>query len=169
MKTQEIPSEALVFRHQVFVSTLREQGVRAALRYLNSCSRHRFTALYRFDGSTLRNLYLIDKHDPSVERCPDLPVLETYCVYIRDQAKPFLVRDAHEDERVEGHPKQKLVRAYCGTPLFDREGRMFGTLCHFDLEPVSSDDDEASSLHQVASLLIDSVTAELAQPQKSQP
>ncbi len=32
-----------------------EQGVRAGLVYLNGLTEHRFTAVYRFDGDTLRN------------------------------------------------------------------------------------------------------------------
>jgi hypothetical protein len=92
-----------------FRQLLRTEGVRAALRFLNSISSHRFTALFRFEGDTLRNLHLIDRDNPQVERCPDLPVLESYCIYVRNSAKPFLIDNSLHDERVEGHPKRQVV------------------------------------------------------------
>lgn len=149
-----------------FRQLLRTEGVRAALRFLNSISTHRFTALFRFEGDTLRNLHLIDRDNPQVERCPDLPVLESYCVYVRNSAKPFLVDDSLHDERVEGHPKRKVVQSYCGIPLIDDDGTLFGTICHFDFNPIPFTRDEAFLLDEVAPFLIDAIRATEWQPQR---
>jgi GAF domain-containing protein len=148
-----------------FRQLLRTEGVRAALRFLNSISTHRFTALFRFEGDTLRNLHLIDRDNPQVERCPDLPVLKSYCVYVRDSAKPFLMDDSLHDERVEGHPKRKVVQSYCGVPLIDVDGTLFGTICHFDFKPIPFTQDEAFLLDEVAPLLIQAIRTTEWQPQ----
>ena len=138
---------------------LRTEGVRAALEFLNQSSAHRFTALFRFEGETLRNLHLIDRDDPAVQRCPDMPVLESYCVYVRDAARKFLIERSLEDARVHGHPKQKSVQSYCGLPLFNKRGQLFGTICHFDFEPVPFTDDEVIVLEQLADQLVEAVEA----------
>lgn len=152
------PSGVTAIVHQVRV-TLRVEGVRPALELLNRASAHRFTALFRFEGETLRNLHLIDRDDPSVQRCPDMPVLESYCVYVRDTAGRFLVERSLEDARVEGHPKQRSVQSYCGLPLFDGRGELFGTICHFDFEPIPFTEDEVIVLDEIAAELVAAVEA----------
>lgn len=142
-----------------FRAVLRGEGVRPALRFLNGHSAHRFTALFRFEGDTLRNLHLIDREDPSVERCPDLPVLESYCVFVRRERRAFQTEDSLTDPQVEGHPKQKQVRSYCGIPLFTEDGELFGTICHFDFDPVPYSAEEVDLLDAAAPLLVRAVLA----------
>lgn len=142
-----------------FRSALSEQGLRAALRYLNEQSSHRFTAVFRFEGETLRNLYLIDRDDPGVERCPDLPVLESYCVYVRELQKTFTVDDADRDDRVAAHPKRESVKSYCGIPLMDDEEKLFGTICHFDYAALPVLREEVWILEDVAPLVVRAVQA----------
>lgn len=132
---------------------LQNGGVRIALQYLNSRTPHRFTAVFRFEGGTLRNLHLIDRVDPQVERCPDLPVLESYCLYVRDTGCTFLTEDALQDRRVAGHPKQRLVQSYCGVPLYDGE-ELFGTICHFDYRSIPFSKEDVWVLEEIAPMLI---------------
>lgn len=131
-------------------AALRNDGVRAGLRILNESSSHRFTAVFRFEDATLRNLHLIDREDPKIERSPDLPVLESYCVYVRQTSRKFSVEDSKNDERVAGHPKQQTVQSYCGVPLFTPEGEMFGTICHFDFDPIPFSEEETMVLDEIA-------------------
>ena len=147
-----------------FRTILGTLGVRAALRYLNGVSPHRFTALFRFEGGILRNLYLIDKLDPTVERCPDQPVLESYCVYVRDTGRTFLTGDAARDERVRGHPKQATVRSYCGVPLLAPDRGLIGTICHFDFDPVPFAAEDVFLLEEVEPHLVQAVLAGEATP-----
>jgi GAF domain-containing protein len=142
-----------------FKAILQTQGVREALKFLNRTSAHRFTALFRFEGGTLRNLHLIDRDDPTVERCPDLPVLESYCVYVRSTNRTFKIEDSWCDPRVEGHAKQRTVRSYCGVPLFTEDGELFGTICHFDYEAIPYADEEVYLLDAAAPLLVKAVLA----------
>lgn len=118
------------------LKSLVSQGkVREALMLLNSLTGHRFTALYRFDRETLRNLYFFDRENPSVDSSPDIPVLASYCVHVRDSGRTFETTNASQDPHVEGHPKRETVQSYCGVPLVDDAGKAFGSVCHFDLAP----------------------------------
>ena len=135
-------------------AALTHGGVRAALAYLNGLSGHRYTALYRFDESTLKHLYFYDRENPAVEDTDDFPVEVTYCVFVRDTGQPFVVEDALRDVRVDGHPAQRRVRAYCGVPLVNKDGRLFGTMCHFDCVPVAAGQEQVELMKALAPLLV---------------
>lgn len=130
-------------------------GVRALLTYLNSRTHHRFTALYRFDDPHLRNAYFFDRERPDVESCPDIPIMASYCVFVRSSGHTFVTPNSIADERVRDHPKRLEVRSYCGVPLVDERGKMFGTICHFDFQPVETDDATVALMEAVAPLLLD--------------
>ncbi|MBA2690795.1 MAG: GAF domain-containing protein [Burkholderiales bacterium] len=132
---------------------LANDGVRAAVVYLNSLTRHRFTSLYRFDGETLHNLIFYDRENPEIQNCSDIPVLASYCVFVRESRATFATHDAQQDERVGNHPKRKTVQAYCGVPLLDQDGKMFGTICHFDFKPGRIADVDVEFLECMAPLL----------------
>ncbi len=128
-------------------------GVRGAVAFLNSLTPHRFTSLYRFDGPTLRSVTFFDRENPDVESCEDVPVEASYCVFVRDAAASFRIEDAAGDERVRNHPKRDTVRRYCGVPLLDQDGQMFGSICHFDFKPGRVADRDVELLEQMARLL----------------
>ena len=121
--------------HTDLRTVLLRDGIRAAVIHLNRLTTFRFTALYRFDEHTLHNLCFYDRENPTVHSSPDIPVLASYCVFVREQKNTFATANSLHDERVRNHPKQRLVHAYCGVPLVDRMGNMFGTICHFSIEP----------------------------------
>ncbi len=133
-------------------ATLLAAGVRAALIELNRASGYRFTALYRFDRSLARGLYFYDRDNPSVEAGDDYPVEASYCVYVRDGGVPFVVEDAPENATA-GRTALGQVKAYCGVPVFDRDGHTFGSLCHFDLTPVPADAEGVALMETLAGLL----------------
>lgn len=128
-------------------------GVRGAIAFLNSMTPHRFTSLYRFDGPTLQNITFFDRENPNVETCEDIPVEASYCVFVRDLSESFTVQDAERDERVRNHPKQATVQCYCGVPLLDRNGKMFGSICHFDFTPGRISNRDVELLEYMARLL----------------
>jgi GAF domain-containing protein len=109
--------------------------VREALALLNSMTAHRFTALYRFDRETLRNMYFFDRENPTVETTDAIPVMASYCVYVRETNRAFETTHAREDDRVRDHPKREVLQAYCGVPRLDEGGLSFGSVCHFDFAP----------------------------------
>jgi GAF domain-containing protein len=134
-------------------SIIGSDGPRAVLTYLNGLTDHRFTALYRFDVEQLRNVYFFDRDRPQVETCPDIPVMASYCVFVRSSNNTFVTLDSMVDERVAGHPKRLEVRSYCGVPLVNEDGRAFGTICHFDARPLSISDQNVELMEAIAPLL----------------
>lgn len=128
-------------------------GVRGAVAFLNSLTEHRFTSLYQFDGPTLKNITFFDRENPTVESCEDVPVEASYCVFVRDLSARFMVDDAMRDGRVQNHPKKATVQSYCGVPLLDRDGKMFGSICHFDFEPRRISAQDVELLEYMARLL----------------
>lgn len=132
---------------------LRADDLRGAVMYLNSLTAHRFTSLFRFEDTQLRNVTFFDRENPEQASCDDLPVVASYCVFVRDSSRTFAIDDARTDERLGDHPKRSSIRSYCGVPLLDEHGRMFGTVCHFDLlsRPISLEN--VALLEAIAPLL----------------
>lgn len=128
-------------------------GLRAALIYLNGLTDFRFTALYRFDRDTLHNLAFYDRANPDVLTASDIPVLASYCVFVRDLQEQFATADSATDMRVGDHPKRWQVRAYCGVPLTDRNGNVFGSACHFNIEAIPTRDRDVELLEDLGRLL----------------
>jgi GAF domain-containing protein len=129
------------------------QGVRAGLAYLTSLTGHRFTALYRFDRETLHNVVFFDRENPAVTTAESIPVLASYCVFVRDSDACFHTRHAAIDDRVGDHPKRHVLQAYCGVPLRDGFGNLLGTLCHFDFHPTGITRDNLELMEAVAPML----------------
>ena len=112
-------------------------------------TEHRFTALYRFDKDSLHNLYFFDRENPAQTSTPDIPVMASYCVFVRNSGHVFSTPDALQDERVRGHPKRHEVQSYVGVPLLDQDGKMFGSVCHFDIRPVAISDESVHLLEEI--------------------
>ena len=96
-----------------FREALEEGGLSRAMRFLNQSVAYRFSAVYVFSGGTLRNICLIDKLESEVSKSDDIPIEESYCVFIRRSAKPFSVNDSLNDPRVDGHSKQQMIHCTC--------------------------------------------------------
>ena len=124
-----------------------------ALHFLNGLTPHRFTGMYRFDAPTARNLYIVDKQQPELDRLPDVPMTATYCAFTRPGEGALVVKDAMTDARFTEHPARREVRSYCGVPMLDGDGQMFGTICHFDYEVVPISDANVELLEAVGPLL----------------
>src|SRR5882757_2542955 len=112
-----------------FKTTLKADGLRAAMRWLNDRVPYRFTAIFAFDGDMLRNICLIDKENPNITNCSDQPITESYCMYVHRSRERFNVEEASLDNRVAVHPKRHSVQCYYGIPLFGAERQMLGTVC----------------------------------------
>lgn len=134
-------------------AALASRGLRGAVAFLNSLTSHRFTSLYRFNRAALQNITFYDRDNPEVESCEEIPVEASYCVYIRDNGANFSVENSGTDERVRNHPKRQTVRSYCGVPLLDSRNELIGSICHFDLEPGRTTDQDVELLEYMARLL----------------
>jgi GAF domain-containing protein len=134
-------------------SLVETRGVRVGLAFLNSLTGYRFTALYRFDRETLRNVVFYDRENPALATAEPIPVLASYCVFVRDGGDSFHTRHAALDDRIGAHPKRHVLQAYCGVPLRDACGRLLGTLCHFDFHPTGFTRDNLELMEAVAPML----------------
>ena len=134
---------------------LRNDGVRPALIFLNHLTEHRFSALYQFKDDQLRNLYFYDRENPELESTDEIPVTASYCVFLRETGALFHTSDAMRDGRVRSHPKREQIQAYCGVPVLDAQGKLFGSICHFDLQPRVISDEDVDLMEVVALLLRD--------------
>ncbi len=134
-------------------TALADHGVRGAVAFLNSLTSHRFTSLYRFNSGALQNITFYDREHPEVESCEEIPVEASYCVYVRDYGTNMSVVDSEKDERVRDHPKRQTVRSYCGVPLLDSRDQLIGSVCHFDLEPGHTTEQDVALLEYMARLL----------------
>lgn len=133
-----------------FKAALNEQGLWSAMRWLNSTVPYRYSAIFGFDGDTLKNVCLVDKATPDVTQCDTQPITDSYCVYIHRVPETFVLQEAANDARVDGHPKQKSFQSYYGVPLFDEAGELRGTVCHFDLESRAPSREMAEALDDLA-------------------
>lgn len=152
-ESSSVPS---ILQHSSFVKlveTMDREGIRAGLAFLNSLTDYRFTSLYRFDREILHGLFFFDRQNPACESSDDVPIISSYCVFVRNTGNPFATQDSLNDPHVRDHPKRLTIQAYCGVPLLDRDGKMFGTVCHYDVKPVPADPDQIDLLEKVADVL----------------
>ncbi|MBX0290247.1 GAF domain-containing protein [Hymenobacter sp. HSC-4F20] len=134
-----------------FVQVLRQQGVHAALGYLNRYTPHRYTGIYRFCGGFSRNVVLFDRYKPQVRQGEDVPLAEAFCSLVGRQQAPLQLVDATLDPRA--RQVNTLVVSYCGVPIRDEQGQLYGTLCHYDLELCQEMIQHVPLLETVAPLL----------------
>jgi len=115
-----------------FRTVLRDQGLHAALAFLNGRTPHRFTAVYRYDGDMLRNVAIFDRWQPEVTRGDDVPLNQAYCSVIKSSGLALEVQDGRTDPRFPALATSP-VASYCGVPIARPDGGLFGALCHWDL------------------------------------
>jgi GAF domain-containing protein len=150
----------MAFTANRFRAIIAAHGLWSAMRSLNALSRYRFTGVFAFEGDLLRNLYLVDKEDTNVKRCADQPITESYCLFIQRSGDPFSVVHALRDRRVDGHPKQPSYQCYYGVPLVGRDGKLLGTVCHFDKEVIPVSEDVVTALDDLAAVIAEAAFGE---------
>jgi GAF domain-containing protein len=129
-------------------------GIEAGLKYLNARTAYRYTAIYRFEGAMMRNIYLYDRQGEVVSDFAKVPLGDSFCQFVMAEGG-FITSDSAKDERLQGHPYQGVLNAYFGLPLSRKPGTLYGTFCHFDFKPQVIDDREIEFLQSVAPWLMD--------------
>ena len=134
---------------------LRTLGARAVLGALNARTRFRYTGLYRVEPPLLRGVCLYDRENPGLCLGGDVDTLsETYCAVVVDTERPFATSDGRADPRLAGRPAAAgPYRSYVGVPIGLADGRVGGTLCHFDYRPRLLPPGELALLERAAELL----------------
>lgn len=130
---------------------LFDDGVRAAVIYLNGLTEYRFTALYRFGEDKVSSVFFYDRLHPTVTTSPDIPLMSSYCAQVSKNAEPFCAASPSTDARK--GPQKTSIQSFCGVPLVDSDGNMFGTLCHFDFSARTLDPADLQLMEAMAQLL----------------
>lgn len=140
---------------QLLERRLRSEGLTAALSMLNERTRFRFTGLYRVDPPQLCNVSLYDRENPALNGSGAIrPLSDTLCSIVYASGSSFRVDDATADATLHGHPACESVRSYTGVPVRQADGRVIGTLCHFDGRPRITPPGELQVLEAVAPLML---------------
>ncbi|MFD2786228.1 hypothetical protein [Hymenobacter rubripertinctus] len=134
-----------------FTALLHQQGVHAALGYLNRRTPHRYTGMWRFDGDMLRSEVLFDRKMADVRQGADAPMAATYCSLVGRYEAPVQILDATVDPQALGI--ETPVISYCGALIRDGQGQAFGTLCHYDLQRCQERTSDQPLLMAAAQLL----------------
>ncbi len=142
-----------------FHDLMRLPDMWRALSILNSRSPYRFTAVFAFDKGNLHNVCLVDKDNPDTKTCPDQPIEQSYCVYVKNTERAFGVAHSRMDDRTIGHPKRELFQAYYGVPLLSTSGKLLGTVCHFDPLNRKLPEETMGLLADAASSIVESIEA----------
>lgn len=135
---------------------LKKEGVPAALRFLNARTPHRFTGIYRYDGTILRNVYLYDAYNPAQENGDDVNMEDAYCANVGRQGAGIEFNDIHASKTI-ALKKNSAVVSYCGALIRDSENNPWGTLCHFDIKPCQTTDKDLNVLEKVAPVIYEAL------------
>lgn len=135
-------------------NTITEGNVQKALALLNARGSSRFTSIFAFDEPDLKRVYLFDRQHPDQQHEPAvMPISSSYCDFVNQSGKTFIVTDSLNDPRVDGHDKQNIFRSYLGVPIKNADGTLWGTICYFDAEPNSFNPEQVDVLLQAAEIL----------------
>ena len=122
------------FEHPLF-----QQGLFAALQFLNATTPYRFTGVYRFEGDWVRSVALFDRKNPELRLGEDVPWNDSYCRLTAEDGESCRIEAALSDVRLATHAAREAVQSYIAVLLRSADGTPFGTLCHFDVHPQSPD------------------------------
>lgn len=133
---------------------LARDGLPGLVAALNADVPYRFTGIFVQDGGQLRNVALFDKTTKSPPLWEPFPLTDSFCSLILETGAPLAIGHAEQDERAEvrEHRATAIVQSYCGIPVFDADGDVTGTLCHFDFAPIKNQVD-LEQLLQAPSLM----------------
>lgn len=147
--------ELLVKLHRV----LDEQGIVALLRLLNARTPHRFTGIYRYDPPILRNVHLVDAFDPETRRGDDVAMADAYCVMVGEERRSVVFDDALCDPRIAVRGNSPVI-SYCGTLLVTSDGRLFGSLCHYDVRRCEENVNDVTVLEAMGAAVMARIEAD---------
>lgn len=120
-----------------FEMKLRRLGLHAALQLLNATTPYRLTGVYRFEGGLVRSVALFDRKNPNLAVGVDVPWQDSYCRLASEDGARYQILDALHDPRLATHTAKATVQAYVAVLLKQPDGTPLGTLCHYDLHPVT--------------------------------
>lgn len=144
----------------------RIQAVPAMLRVVCETTGLRFAAVARVTDTHWMACAVDDRLGFGLAPGDELALHTTLCDELRDSHKPIVIDHASEDPGFCDHPTPQLYRfeSYISVPMFFPDGRLFGTICAFDPQPIPLRDSTAPAMvESFARLLSVMIETELAQ------
>ena len=127
---------------------MADQGMASALEFLNARTGYRYTGIFRFEGTRMRNIWLYDRQGEDAASFASVPLEDSFCQFVMAEGG-FSTADSGQDPRLENHFYRGVLNAYVGLPLSSAPGSLYGTFCHFDSAPQSVPEDEIPFLESV--------------------
>lgn len=149
--TTDQPAKDAVVTH--LRDLLARHGLRPMVVFLNGLSAFRFSAVTRFNQGMLEVVCYYDREDPRRDSLPAVTQEASYCQFVKARRAVFSVPDSTLEVCLEGHPARRDVQAYCGVPLYDAEGNVIGSICHFNIDPLPIAERDGELLTAAAALL----------------
>ncbi|MDM0073804.1 GAF domain-containing protein [Variovorax sp. J2P1-59] len=138
---------------QTLSSILDADGPSNALAFLNDGVAHRYSAIYRLAGLTLKNVLLHDKTGKlRPEYLAAIPFDSSYCQFVVRDGQ-FRTDNSSVDARLRGYSYPSIALSYHSVPILNPGGDIWGTLSHFDTAPLPLPDEEFELLKGAAPLL----------------
>ncbi|MGJ7523866.1 GAF domain-containing protein [Variovorax sp. LT1P1] len=113
---------------------LKRDDLVGALKVLNDRVPHRYSAVYRMAPDDY--LVIVAFVDKQGKPCPSFLLSVhrdvSFCQFAMKHEDGFRTSNSAEDKRLDGHPYQGLVNSYHAAPFMSVDGRVKGTICHFD-------------------------------------
>lgn len=132
---------------------LESEGIQSALAFLNARAPHRFTAVNLIQDKHMVCKLLHDKAGKLVpEAIAPVPMQHSFCQFVLRDGW-FNTHDSGADARLAEHKYQGVVLSYCGVPLTDSAGELWGTLCHMDMREQLLPEEEFELFQRAARLL----------------
>lgn len=139
---------------EAFEQCLKKDGILGSLAFLNERTRFRYSGLYRAVPPALHNVSLFDRENPTLNVSGAVCALvDSYCSLVCASDDSFAVADSRDDVRVAQHPSRDAIQSYAGVPVRQSNGRVLGSLCHFDGRPRLLPAGELAVLTSIAPLL----------------
>ncbi|MGJ7510137.1 guanylate cyclase [Variovorax sp. GT1P44] len=143
----------LVRTLDTLLSILETEGPSKGLAFLNEGVAHRYSAVYRLAGLTLKNVLLHDKTGRlRPEYLAAIPFDSSYCQFVVRDGQ-FRTDNSAADTRLQGYSYPSIALSYHSVPILDGAGAIWGTLSHFDTGPVPLPDEEFELLKGAAPML----------------
>lgn len=137
---------------RTFAAFLEARGLHAALGFLNGRTPHRCTGVYRYDGALMTNVIVFDRMEPGTLHGIDVAVTDAYCAQVVANGGAFEFRETRLLARGQQRPANPVV-CYCGVVIPDADGKVWGTLCHYDFKPCQMRKSDIPLLQAVAPLV----------------
>jgi hypothetical protein len=101
---------------------------------------------------------------PELERAREIPMIESFCAYVREQGSQLIVDDVALETRVTAHPllAELGIRSYAGWQITGVDGDTIGVLSVMDDKPRAWTAGELIALMEEAHATAPALRAELA-------